>query len=138
MPPRPHDLQQLIRLIERQLAVVTPPGVARVAEWLLFAGRDGTPREVDTVIESIAAPRPVRVALEYQDGARPAGLGWVEQLWGKYHDLAVDQVVAVAKRGFTPAARARAAAYRIRALTLAEAREADWALALAGLGPARE
>ncbi len=132
MPPRPNDLQQLIRTIERQLA-----GAARIAEWLLFPGRDGTPREVDTLIEWTAPrpadERPLRVALEYRDHARPADLTWIEQLRGKYDSLPVDRVVAVARRGFTPAARARAAACCILALTLAEAQAADWARTLDGL-----
>lgn len=129
MPPRPHPFQQLVRDVERQLR-----GRARLAEWLLVAGRDGLPREVDTVFETAPPPdagRPVRVALEYQDAARPAGVDWVEHLREKYRDLAVDRVVAVARRGFTPAARERAAAYGLRALTLAEARAADWAWAVA-------
>lgn len=122
MPQRSNDFQRLIYWIEKQLA-----GEARVVESLLLPDRDGTPREIDITIESAAGVHPVRIAIECRDHARPADVTWIEQLYGKYRDLPVSQVVAVSKAGFTRAARAKAAAYNIRALTLNKASHADWA-----------
>ncbi|GJG87292.1 hypothetical protein tb265_24730 [Gemmatimonadetes bacterium T265] len=124
VPRQSSDVQQLIAAISRQLAER-----ARVTEWLLLPDRDGTPREVDVLVDVTTRSRPVRIAIEYGAGTRPVGVGWIEQLHGKYRDLPVDHVVAVAKGGFTPAARTTAAVRQIRLLTLAEARRADWARA---------
>lgn len=91
-------------------AGTSPARVPHVVEWLLVPGRDGTPREVDLLIQETDGPRPVRIAVEYRDDARPAGVDWIEQLAAKYRGLTVDLVVAVAEGAITPAARSRAAA----------------------------
>lgn len=125
MPQHPADVQQLIAAIARTL-----DGAAHVTEWLLLRTAGGLPREVDVAIESTVAGRPVRIAVEYRDHARPADATWIEELAAKYRDLAVDQVVAVAKAGFTPAARTRAARHNMRTLTRAQAIRKDWAWAV--------
>jgi hypothetical protein len=122
VPARTNPFQQLIMLIEEQLA---PGAVVRESAPVLD-NKTGKPREVDVLIETVSGVHPIRIAVECQDRSRPATEEWIDQLHGKYRDLDVDKVVAVARKGFTAGARAKAEAVGIRTLSLIEADAADW------------
>jgi hypothetical protein len=53
---------------------------------------------------------------------------WIDTLRGKYANLPVDKVIAVARAGFAKTARAAAEKARIQTLTLEEATSANWHL----------
>lgn len=113
----------MIRRIYRQLI----PHGATVTESAMVRERD-TPdeREVDVLITVPVADSHVRIAVECRDHARPADVEWIDSLIGKYRDLHVDRIVAVARKGFTAGAKAKATANRIEMRSLREALAADW------------
>lgn len=125
VPKRTNDFQALIALIERQLAA---PGV-RVVESEMLADRlTGERREVDVCVYATVSGKSVTLALECRDHKRKADQTWIDTLRGKYANLPVDKVVAVARGGFAKTARAAAEKARIQTLTLEEATSANWHL----------
>ncbi len=125
MPKRTNDFQALIDLVERQLAA---PGV-RVVESEMLADRlTGERREVDVCIHAVVSGKKVTLALECRDHKRKADQVWIDSLRGKYLNLPVDKVIAVARAGFAKTARAAAEKAGIQTLTLEEATSANWHL----------
>jgi hypothetical protein len=122
MPRRTNEFQRLIALIEAQLA---PDAVVRESV-LLRDGKSGQQREVDLLIEAASGVHTIRIAVECQDRSRSATAEWIDQLHGKYRDLEVDKVIAVAREGFTLGARKKAEALGIETLALEEADALDW------------
>jgi Restriction endonuclease len=122
MPRRTNDFQRLITLIEARLA---PDAVVRESV-LLRDTKTGQEREVDVLMETTSGIHAIRIAVECRDHARPATAEWIDQLQGKYRDLEVDKVIAVARAGFTAGARKKAEALGIGTLTLEEADTIDW------------
>jgi len=86
----------------------------------------GAPREVDVLITIPLQSSELHVAVECRDYARPADVDWIDSLIGKYGDLDVDRVIAVARKGFTSGARAKAETKQIQMRSLREALSADW------------
>ncbi len=123
MPKRSNDFQDLIELLERQLA---PRGATVHASHLLRDARNGEEREVDIVIETKSGIHPVRIGVEVIDRKRPASSPWIEAMRQKHEDLAIDKSIAVSRSGFYRPALKKAEALRIDALTLREATELDW------------
>ena len=125
MPKRTNDFQALIALIERQLAA---SGV-RVVESEMLADRlTGELREVDVCLHATVSGKDVTIALECRDHTRKADQIWIDTLRGKYTNLPVEKVIAVARAGFAKSARAVAEKARIQTLTLEEATVANWHL----------
>jgi hypothetical protein len=125
MPRRTNDFQALITLVERQLAA----SGARVVESEMLADRlTGELREVDVCIHATLSGKTVTLALECRDHKRRADQTWIDSLRGKYANLPVDKVIAVARGGFATTARAMAEKAGIQTLTLEEATAANWYL----------
>jgi len=125
MPQRTNDFQALIALIERQLAA---EGVVVTESEMLADRLTGERREVDVCIRATINRKPVVFALECRDHKRKADRVWVDGLIGKYRDLPVDAVFAVARAGFSKAAVKAAEAAGIQCLTLEQATAANWHL----------
>jgi len=122
MPKRTNQFQQIIHILERQLA-----GGGRVAESRMLRERhSGMEREVDIVIEVDVGDRRVLIGVECQARSRPADVGWIEEMIGKHATLPTNKLVLVAKAGFTQQARTKAEALNVDVLTLAEAKVVDW------------
>jgi hypothetical protein len=80
MPPRTNPFQQLVHLIEYQLA----PHEATVTESKMFADQvTGQPREVDIVIETKVGAHPFVIGIECIDWKDRADVTWIEQIAGK-------------------------------------------------------
>jgi hypothetical protein len=125
MPKRSNDFQHLIAMIEAQLASAE----TGVTESKLVQDTIGIEREIDVAVEGHLNGHAVSVAVETRNRSRPADIGWIDNLGGKYRHLPIDKVVAVSSSGFTKKARERAAsstAPRIETLTLGDALETDW------------
>src|SRR5690606_42027169 len=122
MPRRSNEFQQLVKLIETQLA----SDRAVVRESVLLHDAEGDRREIDVLIETKIGQHDVRIAVECRDHQRRADKTWIEQLMGKYEGLPIHKVIAVSRRGFSRAALDKAARHKIAALSLEEAREEDW------------
>lgn len=125
MPKRSNDFQVLITLIERQLAA---DGVSVEESAMLVDSHTGERREVDICIRATINRKPVVFGLECRDHKRKADRVWVDGLIGKYRDLPVDKVFAVARAGFSQAALKAAAAVGIECLTFEQATAANWHL----------
>lgn len=86
----------------------------------------GMAREVDIVIESVAAGHAVTVSVECCDLARKATVEWVEQKCSEHSSLSTDKLVLASRSGFTRQALAKAKAYSIDTYDLREAAKVDW------------
>ena len=123
MPKRTNEFQKLVACIYARLV----PEGGRISESVMIKERGrGTEREVDLLLTHRAFGTELRIALECRDRRRRDDVAWIDALIGKYKDLEVDKVIAVSGSGFSRAAREKAAAHRIDALTLREALETDW------------
>jgi hypothetical protein len=85
-------------------------------------------REVDVCLHATVSGKDVTIALECRDHTRKADQIWIDTLRGKYTNLPVEKVIAVARAGFAKSARAVAEKARIQTLTLEEATVANWHL----------
>jgi hypothetical protein len=91
-------------------------------------------REVDILLQQVVFGADLRIAVECRGRKGRDDIQWIDGIIGKYRDLPIDRVIAVSKSGFTSAAKEKAAATRIDALTLEQALETDWPAQFARLG----
>lgn len=123
MPKRTNDFQDLIHLLEHQLA---PAGARVRASQLMKDAVSGEEREVDIVIEHKSGIHPVRIGIEVIAHKRRASSTWIEGISAKHRDLPIHKSIAVSKSGFYKPALEKAEALKIDALTLKEACDLDW------------
>jgi hypothetical protein len=123
MPRRSNAFQELVALLERQLA----PSGARIYESKMLKDiRTGEDREVDIVIDTEAGIHPLRIGIEVIDRKRPASSPWIESIAKKHEDLPIDKSIVVSRSGFYRPAIQKAQALKIDTLTLKEATDLDW------------
>jgi hypothetical protein len=123
MPKRTNPFQQLVHLIEHQLA----PYEATVTESKEFTDTvTGQQREVDIVIETKVGAHPFVIGIECRDRKRPADAPWIEGIASKHRDIGTHKTVVVSKSGYYKPALKKAEQLKIEALTLQEAGESDW------------
>ena len=122
MPKRTNDFQQVIYMLQRQLA-----DQATVTESKLLQNKDtGAEAEVDVVIETVVNAMPLVIGVECTATKRPANIEWVQKIYGKHHSLPVHVTVLVSKNGYTKNALNQAEAFNMLALTIKEAEETQW------------
>ncbi|MGE0190373.1 MAG: restriction endonuclease [Steroidobacteraceae bacterium] len=122
MPARTNEFQQVIHMIQHQLA-----GDAVVTESKMLTNvRTGEEREVDIVIESKAAGINVVIGIECTATNKKVSSTWVEQMIGKHADLPISKTVLVSKSGYYKPAIATARSHNILALTISEAGNYAW------------
>ena len=131
MPRRTNDFQDLIGLIERQLA----PEGARVTESAFLSDKTtGEEREVDIVIETRVGVHPFVIGVECVDQGRPMDSTSVEEIIGTHQDLPLHKTVIVSRSGFYKPAIKKANAHEVETFTLAEACAGDWTVIVNKLG----
>lgn len=123
MPKRSTDFQDLISLLERQLA---PQGAVVTSSKLLEDSRTGEPREVDIVIETISGIHPFTIGIEVTEQKRPATSTWIEGIAKKHEDLPINKTIVVSLSGFYKPALIKSYAYKIDAYSLRDATSLDW------------
>jgi hypothetical protein len=123
MPKRTNAFQDLIELLERQLA---PTDAMGFASRLLMDCRTGQKREVDIIIETHSGIHPLKIGIEVVDRRRPASSTWIEQVAKKHEDLPIDKSIVVSRSGFYRPALEKAHALKIETLTVEDACEMDW------------
>lgn len=128
MPARTNAFQKLIHLIQAHLA---PKGFVVSESKPLPDLRDGTPREVDVVIEGKIGVHQVVISIEVTNGSRRADLEWVEQICAKHEHLSTNKLILVARSGFTRRAAKEARLRGVEALTFSEATALDWRMPVA-------
>ena len=120
MPARSNEFQRIVKYIYEQVsdgATVTESGTLRE--------RDGTPRELDILIEWKFAGVDLQMAVECRDYTRQQNIQWVDDLIGKYHDLKVNKVVAISSSKFYMPAKRKASEHGIEVITVNEALTKD-------------
>jgi len=123
MPKRSNEFQDLIELLERQLA---PPGAKVFASRLLEDSITGEDREVDVVIETMSGVHPIRIGIEVTEQRRRVPVTWIEAMFTKHAHLPINKSIAVSSSGFSRSALRKAEDLKIDALTLEEATKLDW------------
>lgn len=123
MPQRSNAFQQLVLLLHEQL----DEGSVVSESAMLKDSRTGELREVDVIIAAEIAGYDIQIGVECVDTTRRAPVTWVEQVWAKHLDLPTNKLILVSRAGFSPRALKKAKALGIVAISLDEAREADWA-----------
>ena len=123
MPARSNEFQRFIRQLEEHLAA---DGASVTESALIPDLHDGTKREVDILVRIPVAGRDIVIGIETRDQKKKGDLPWIEQLKARYDLLPVDRVVAVSRRGFSKAAKAKAALYKIDLLTIDSAQSLQW------------
>lgn len=105
MPRRTNTFQELIELIERQLA---PTGAHVINSAMVPETLSGNLREIDILIKCTVGVREVMVGIECRDHHRKADIQWIEQARGKFDVLPIDKRVVISRSGFTKHAMRRA------------------------------
>ena len=123
MPKRTNEFQQLILLIQSQLA----SSDAEVTEsYTANDTQTQSKTEVDICIYQCVNGIPIRIGMECNSEKRPATVEWVREMLGKYAAIEINKLVLVAKSGFTKEALSKAESNDVLALTLEEATNANW------------
>jgi hypothetical protein len=122
MPRRTNEFQQLVLLIQTQLA--SEETIVKESE--LLPDRRGDEVEVDVVVETHVHGMPVRFGFECNGERRPATVEWVREMFGKHSELQIDKTILVARAGFTRKAHDFANDKNILALSLEQAATAEW------------
>lgn len=92
----------------------------------------GVEREVDVLITRQVANYNVTIGIEVIDRKDPASAPWVEQMRARCENLEIDKLILVSRNGFTKPAIKKAHFYNIETLTLDEACDPDWPIAMLG------
>lgn len=131
MPKRSNDFQRLVKIIHE--AFSSADGT-KVTESALLSEPDGTPREVDILVERTVSDVPIRLAIECRDRSRKSDVEWIDGLVGKFKNLKIDKIIAVCRNGFSAAASSKAEANKIELRVLEECLENEWTSGFIRLG----
>lgn len=123
MPKRSNEFQRFIHQIEAMLA---PHGATITESRFVLDRSTGRTVEVDVVVEATFGPRRVIVGIECRDTRRKVDATWIEQLHSRRCNLQLDKLVAVARKGFTAGAIAKARALGIETIEMKAPRFATW------------
>lgn len=123
MPKRSNEFQRLVRMIHDAMASIN---CAKVTESAMVCEPDGTPREIDILIEGRVADVDIRVAVECRDRSRKSDVEWIDGLIGKFQNLKIEKVIAVSRSGFSSTATTKASAANIELRTLEQCLDSEW------------
>jgi hypothetical protein len=122
MPKRSNEFQQIIYMIQKQLA-----GQAFVSESKMLRDKiTDADVEVDVVIEAAVAGVNIAIGVECTAQKRPATVEWVSEMIGKHQGLPLDKTILVSKSGFTEGAIKKANGLGVETITLERAEQLDW------------
>lgn len=131
MPKRTNEFQTFILKIYQQMSSKND----KVTESAMIRERgDGTPREIDILVESRIFGVNIKIAIECRGRKNKDDIEWIDGLIGKYRDLGINRIVAVSNSGFSQSALKKAADNNIDTLTLKEALATDWPMQFTRLG----
>lgn len=131
MPKRSNDFQRLVKVIHDAFASTDG---AKVSESALLLEPDGTPREVDILVERTISDVVIRLAIECRDRSRKSDVEWIDGLIGKFKNLKIDKVIAVCRSGFSAAATSKAEENKIELRVLEECFGNEWGSEFINLG----
>jgi hypothetical protein len=117
VPQRSNSFQKLVKTIKEHLS----DNDAHVRESALLNDLiTGKPREVDVCITRVVAGETVCISIECRDSARPAAVGWVEEMFAKHQALPTHYLLLASRNGFTKQAKLKAEALNIGTAHLGE------------------
>jgi hypothetical protein len=123
VPARTNPFQQLVRLIQSQIASAQ----TTVTESRFLADKETRkPVEVDIVVETVVQGVPIRLGFECKNSKRRMSVEWVRSMFAKLDNLEIDKTVLVSSSGFSAEAVRYANAKNILTLTLSQAISAEW------------
>ena len=96
------DLEELVETLESLLAGT---GVELRSPEFIQGKNSKTLREIDVTLRSRIGSTPVLVMMECRKRGRIQDVQWIDEIAGKKDDVGADKAVAVARKGFTAAAR---------------------------------
>lgn len=125
MPKRTNAFQRLVTLLH-----MTLDGHANVEESAMIRDKvTNEKREIDILITTTRK----KISIEVRDRNRRAGTPWIEEMRAKHDDIIeTDELILVSRSGFTKPAIKKARHYNIETLTIEEACETDWPVAMLG------
>lgn len=124
MPKRTNAFQRLVTLLH-----MTLDGHTNVEESAMMLDKvTGEKREIDILITTPAK----KIGVEVRDRKRRAGTPWIEEMRAKHDDIETDNLILVSRSGFAKPAIKKARFYNIETLTIEEACETDWPVAMLG------
>lgn len=127
MPKRTNDFQEFVTLVQKALV---PSGAEVTESALVDVPGMSEPREIDVLIETAVGPYHMKIAVEAKDHRRKMDSTQFESLMGKYlveGGVKVNKVVIVTHNGYFAPVIQRAKQLGVELLTLAEAKNVDWA-----------
>jgi hypothetical protein len=133
MPKRSTPFQKIVTYIATKLA---PEGATVRESVELTETGTGTPREIDTLVESSVGITTVNVAIESRERSRRESVQWIGELIGTYADLPVDRVLAVSRSGFSEGARKKAKLHNIEPISPEDLPNGEWPAAFTRIGAA--
>jgi hypothetical protein len=103
------DLEKLVQRIQQELAPKS-----QVAHNVKLDGRrSGTKRQIDVLVTEQVGQYTINIIIDCKDYKHPVDVKGVEEFAGLLHDVGGQKGVLVCPRGFTAAAKTRAADYQI-------------------------
>jgi len=127
MPKRTNPFQSVVLALQRTLH----PNATVTESTFLRDRISGERREVDVVVEAYVGPYSLILGFECTAGARPADVGWVEEMHGKHQSLSTDKLFLVSQHGFTHRAVLKAESHNHVPISLASAESCDWTAVVA-------
>jgi len=124
MPKRSNRFQRLVTMLTATLA-----GKAKVTESAMLEDKvTNELREVDVLLELVAATYPISLGIEVISWARKADVTWVEKMRAKHENLSTNKLILVSESGFSDQAKKKAKFYEIDTLEIEDACGTDWDL----------
>jgi Restriction endonuclease len=121
-------------LVARFEEVLAPLGATVKSPDYIKDQVTGQQREVDASIRDTERNSDHLITLECRDHKRGQDVRWIEQLATKRRDIGASKTVAVSRRGFSSAAKAKARHYEIVLRRISEITDADIIRVWGGLG----
>lgn len=108
-PPEWKQLESLVADIQRQLA----PDATVTHDAKLVGVLSETERQIDVLVEQNVGQYSMRIVIDCKDYVRPIDVKGVEEFHGLMNDVCAQKGALVCPRGFTEAAKQRAAKLQI-------------------------
>jgi Restriction endonuclease len=119
--PKWKEFETLAAAIQRELAPE-----AKVTPNAKLKGRSGALREIDILIEQRTGQYTLRIVVDRKDYKQPVDLKDVETFLGLVSDIGANKGAIIAAKGFTTAAKTRAAAAELDLFRLVDTAEHKW------------
>ncbi len=105
------DSRELEQLVAKIQTVLAPH--AKITHEAKLPGRTKRSRQIDVLVEDKIGQYDIRIVIDCKDYGRPVDVKGVEEFWGLVDDVGAHKGVLVCPKGFSKAAKERAAGLQI-------------------------